>query len=349
MGVARAQHTTHSRGWALLLALLVVIAFSLAGSDIWTPQNKGIGATVWPLGWVVGSSLLLFFGSVVLAHFFEERHLLFGRKTLPGVPLWAMLLWITHPQIWLGEPAVVVLPLSMLAAHYGLETAKCPRAPYAYTRAGLLWGVSSLIWPPSLFFIPFFLIDGAIYRSLSWRNGVAFFLGLCVPCWFLLGILFWTTPIDMLIAFVQGSASLDTEGLSWPSAQALGAMAYCWESFSLQPIWVSLPEFSTLVWLLLVGLAVLTGISGASIALPSEIVWTRQMLLGRMRMLWPLLLGLLFTQHLIGLFIVASLPLAELLTFGMRRARIWQRRLLIWSLLAGATFVWLLGSGIFST
>jgi hypothetical protein len=137
----------------------------------------------------LGISILLFFFQAILLNAIAERHKLVERNQLITAAVYLMLMssqpQMVQPNLMLFVNLLLILLLLAVLNLYGKNEALS-----ALFDAGLLAGLASLLFFPSLVFIVFIFVSLMVFQQYKWREWVVPVIGFVTPWIFFVAYLF---------------------------------------------------------------------------------------------------------------------------------------------------------------
>ncbi len=192
--------------WFLQYLLLFVLAGVLWGLVFVFPANFVTGGVFTTFGWLDDFSianpplsmalmLVLLVAEAVLLNFILGIHRLMDHKQLVAAALYLILMGssplMAQPNIMLVVNLVMIVLLHVVLSLFGQQE------PYSRLfDAGLLLGIASLIYLPSIFFLFFLLVALMIFQLFHWREWLIPIIGLATPFIF---VAVWFFRTDQLL------------------------------------------------------------------------------------------------------------------------------------------------------
>jgi hypothetical protein len=130
-------------------------------------------------------------GEAFLLDFVIHQHQVLTKKSWLPALIFTALSACTPGLHWLN-PQLIAGLFILLAVHLLLGTYRVDRAFASVFNTGMLLGIASLFYAPSLLFVVFAIITIVLLRPFIWREWIILIFGLCIP-WIYCGVyFFWT-------------------------------------------------------------------------------------------------------------------------------------------------------------
>lgn len=149
-----------------------------------------------PLFSVIAGFFMAMAQAFFLNYIIYQHQILIKKSWLPAL-MFVVLSGCTPGLHWLHPQSVAGIFL-LGSLHLLLGTYRMDKAFGSVFTAGLLLGIASLLYLPSLVFLLFAIIVLILLRPFIWREWIIFIIGMLIP-WIYCGVyFFWNDQLDMI-------------------------------------------------------------------------------------------------------------------------------------------------------
>ncbi len=143
----------------------------------------------------LGISILVLFLQAILLNAVAQRHKLVERNQLLSAAIYVVII-SSQPQMVQPNMMLLVNLLLILLLYNVLNLYGRNEALSALFDSGMLVGLASLLFSPSLVFIVFILVSLMVYQQYKWREWVVPLIGFFTPWIFYIAYLFWVDGLQ---------------------------------------------------------------------------------------------------------------------------------------------------------
>src|ERR1039457_5611935 len=142
------------------------------------------------------SFILIFCEALLIYHIVEKNEITETKSYLSAIVY--IVLMSLQPEMLSLHPIVIANLFMLLALHKLMQTYRKETAYSEAFDSGFFISLAALFYIPSLIFILLLWIGLVIIRPFVWREWLISFIGILLPCVFLVFYYFWNDKLDAL-------------------------------------------------------------------------------------------------------------------------------------------------------